>query len=243
MTGVARALERRPALLPGRLHRFARRPRCGYILGPMRGRYESQGGFMFVGEAHTTDGGANVTSLTNNVPTGVLDGDLLFWAVSVALTTAATTPGAWTAVTNIAYTGGGRLFLYQRTASSEPGSYAITIPNGRAVSSMVAFRGCSPTLDAAATTQSSGAPTAAVATQTITTVAVNAIVLRVVGINTASAHSWATSTKIADIGNSAGSAGVSMAYAVRGTPGATGTETDTIVSSRAGSIVLSIAPL
>jgi hypothetical protein len=87
--------------------------------------------------------GETTTSVTVDVPAGVVDGDVLIWSVNVRDDIVVTNPTGWgTPLVEIA-TGGGpgiRLLVYGRIASSEPASYTITADNtGRWSTAMVAY--------------------------------------------------------------------------------------------------------
>jgi hypothetical protein len=109
--------------------------------------------------------GTTDTTVVNNVPSGVVDGDLLLWELAGVLGTASAPTGwlSWAAVTNAA----SRLSIFYRFASSEPASYTATVPSGRWNGIMSAYRGVDQTTPQDATpTTASSATTPAIVTAT-----------------------------------------------------------------------------
>ena len=110
------------------------------------------------------------TSVTNNVPSGVVDGDLLLWAISGGSALPATPSGwsSWAAAVNT-----NRLTIFYRFASSEPASYTASgLTAGTYSAIMSAYRGVDQTTpqDATPLTGTSSVPS-------ITTVTPNAYAL------------------------------------------------------------------
>jgi hypothetical protein len=103
-----------------------------------------------------------------NVPTGVSNGDILLWRVTIDRTTVtATTPNGWDPVDGPRdQTGAARSYLYKRIASSEPSSYTLTLSgtaSGSAV--MIAYTG-TDTVDPVQATSPAGTTTGSTATPT-----------------------------------------------------------------------------
>jgi hypothetical protein len=143
---------------------------------------------------------AAVTTVTNSVPTGVVDGDQLLWVVSGTSVTAPTTPAGWTLEKSLGASGNST-HIYRRTASSEPASYNMTVTSARWSGVMVAYSGVdtSSPIDVATPTGVIG--TTAFACPAITPVTVGAVVLGVggsrVGSGVTSGAITSTNTTIA----------------------------------------------
>lgn len=182
---------------------------------------------MAISHVNTTTTGVNgtaLTSVTNNVPTGVADGDLLLWSLSVSGTTPAnpSPPAGWS--TWQATFGNGsniEVTIFYRIASSEPASYTISgLTAARWTGIMSAYRGVDTTTPQDAT------PVTATGTSapSITTVTDNAwVVTHGKGLTASGAIGavWATST-----GTIAGTVTQTQAAATNDTQG-TGYQTKT----------------
>lgn len=117
----------------------------------------------------TTFAGATTsdTSVTNDVPSGTVDGDILLWAISGGTATPAT-PSGWSPWASHVNTN--KLTIFYRFASSEPASYTASgLTAGSYTAEMSAYRGVDQTTpqDATPTTGTSSVPS-------ITTVTPNA---------------------------------------------------------------------
>lgn len=84
--------------------------------------------FAYVGTAADESHNASGSSLTLPVPTGTLDGDLMFLYFMVDTTSAPATSAGWTSLATIGLDGGPtrQARVWYRVASSEPADYTIT---------------------------------------------------------------------------------------------------------------------
>ncbi len=86
------------------------------------------------------------TTFVLNVPTGVVDGDLLLMCIWGDGTLTITDPAGWNTVTgNPVSPTNGRGKVFWRIASSEPASYTITFGSEKWVGMMMAYSGCDAT--------------------------------------------------------------------------------------------------
>lgn len=83
---------------------------------------------MAIAYRSTATAGVNSTTITNNVPAGTVDGDILLWAVAANFNASSptfATPAGWTVILNN-NNADRQITVFAKTASSEPASYAIT---------------------------------------------------------------------------------------------------------------------
>lgn len=125
---------------------------------------------------------AAVTTVTNSVPTGVVDNDQLIWLAVGTIATAPTTPTGWSLEKSTTTTGNGT-FIYRRTASSEPASYNMTVTSARWTGLMLAYSGVDTQAPIDVTTPTGVAGTTAITCPAITPVTPGAVVLGVAGAN------------------------------------------------------------
>jgi hypothetical protein len=92
--------------------------------------------------ASTTVEGATTAAITNNVPVGTANGDLMLWRISDTTTTVPATPTGWTALVSGTATAT-MVIIFWRIAASEPGSYttATFATSGRRIGIMSAYSG------------------------------------------------------------------------------------------------------
>lgn len=97
-----------------------------------------------VGTPTTFEPTSASTTVTNSVPTGVANGNLLIWIISGAISSTPTTPTGWNVMETQAGSGLST-HVYWRAASSEPASYNATVASGRWTGLMLAFSGVDTT--------------------------------------------------------------------------------------------------
>lgn len=173
------------------------------------------------------------TTITINVPSGVVDGDIL---VLMVMSNGAswTTPSGWT----VWLASGNNRAIYYRTASSEPASYTITQSVSETASAcMVACNDAA--IDVMGTISGSNSPSVAAS---ITTTANNAFVFDYIAVNTAS-RTVTTPTGYTLLASDSDSTSPSYAliYTTQTTAGATGTLSVT-VNGNMRSTLFSIIP-
>jgi|GEM_PF-1219784 len=203
----------------------------------------------------TTSTGTN--SLTINKPTGVVAGDVIIVNIAQYRTTSGilTNPTftGWTKIeVNIAgLSGRWGTILYKLATSSEPASYtfALDATTTNSVGSIVAFSGVNSTTPFDVTpgsiliTTSSVTPVSATS---ITTVTPNAAVIMFgMAANTGPTWTGWTTTSPGALqelyDNQSGNASVGAAWAIKATPGATGTGKATLsIAERNGGILLAL---
>lgn len=96
-----------------------------------------------VGSATVYNSAVVTTTVTNAVPTGTQEWDLLLWTVTIQTNAAVPLPSGW----NYVGAGGANLtgigvgFFWRWAPASPPADYAVTTPSARASGSMVSLRG------------------------------------------------------------------------------------------------------
>jgi hypothetical protein len=119
--------------------------------------------------ASTTVEGATTVAITNNVPAGTTNGDLLLWRISDTTTTVPATPSGWTLLISGTATAT-MVVIWWRIAASEPASYttAAFATAGRRIGIMSCYSGVDNTTPFDVTTPAMVAGTTAVACPAIT---------------------------------------------------------------------------
>lgn len=173
------------------------------------------------------------TTITINVPSGVVDGDVLVLMVMSDNGTW-TTPSGWT----VWLASANNRAIYYRTASSEPASYTITQSVSETASAcMVACNDAA--IDVMGTISANASPTVAAS---ITTTADNAFVFDYIAVNAASRTvTTPTGYTLLASDSDATSPSYALIYTTQTTAGATGTLSVT-VSGTMRSTLFSIIP-
>lgn len=130
--------------------------------------------------ASTTVEGATTVAITNNVPAGVVNGDLLLWRISDTTTTIPATPAGWTLLVSGTATAT-MVVIWWRIAASEPASYttAAFATAGRRIGIMSAYSGVDTTTPFDVATPALVAGTTAITCPAITPISAGAWVLGV----------------------------------------------------------------
>jgi len=173
------------------------------------------------------------TTITINVPSGVINGDLLVLMV-MSDNGLWTTPSGWT----VWFANSNNRAIFYRTASSEPASYTITQSNSDTSSAcMIACSNAA--IDVMGTIGSFNSPSVA---PSITTTANDAFVFDYIAVNSAS-RTVTTPTGFTSVASDSDSTSPSYAlfYKTQATAGATGTVSAT-VSGSMRSTLFSIIP-
>lgn len=120
-----------------------------------------------------------VTSLTCNVPTGVVDGDLLIWIIQNNTVNTASTPAGWTLLRT--QTGVSQhLGIFYRVAASEPASYThAALTSGKWAMTILAFSGVDAATPFDVTTPAFSSGTTALSFPAITPVTAGAGIVAV----------------------------------------------------------------
>lgn len=173
------------------------------------------------------------TTITINVPSGVVNGDILVLMV-MSNNGTWTTPSGWT----VWLANANNRAIYYRTASSEPASYTIT-QSGNTTSSACMVACNDAAIDVMGTISANASPTVA---DSITTTADNAFVFDYIAVNNASRTvTTPTGYTLLASDSDATSPSYALIYTTQTTAGATGTLSVT-VSGTMRSTLFSIIP-
>ena len=205
------------------------------------------------------------TSVAINVPSGVVQGDIMFATLSVydsGKSAGVSTCTGWTQISTGQLGGTNRSWgtlMYRIATSSEPASYTFNTGSAsRFVGSIIAFSGVdgSSPFDVTPLSSFTTASATSVSPASITTVSPNAAIVmlsmisRVNTTTTGNFNSWTTTspgtlTEICDYGyNGTTSAGVGAAWAIKASAGATGSGLVTLaLSARIGAQLIALRPL
>lgn len=134
---------------------------------------------MIAHRASTTAEANGFAGVTNNVPTGTVNGDVLIWRISSTSANPPALLAGWNEITPTVTVGAGCSLYWYRIASSEPASYTTAVfgSAGRSVGVMSAYSGVDNTtpFDVATPTPVTG--TTAFGSLSITPVTPGALVL------------------------------------------------------------------
>jgi hypothetical protein len=190
--------------------------------------------------ASKAENGGGATSLSIAKPSGVVEGGVMVATVTAAGTGSITTPSGWTVIKNVAGTALRQVTYYKVAGASEAASYSWSLGSNRAASGgIVDYSGVNQTVPVDATASATGESGNA-AVPSVTTSAVNDLVLAVTSFAAATTVTPdASTTERFDVGSSSNT--TEVADFAQAEAGATGAKTATPAISSGAWIAQTIA--